>query len=286
MSDEMKRFSCSLVFCGVLAAVTAFLAIAAHAQDSLTETLTPEPRPYPYAILDIKPGAEAMEASSMFGERMMLILVPEQVALRVENGEGRAFALTFDQKVVTQGVGLHTRMGRDPYAEINATLATEAMGGRVLQVRRTFREPNENLPQPAALIAQLEERYGPPSKRDGNSASWAWGEDGFIADLDDQPLREISTINERGTQRTTQYQPCVGYFDTAEYRFRQHRETPIMPGCTALFTVGVSGGAQLSTVSFSLTDFDLIRQHVAEVDRQILEALTTDAAVAPADMDL
>ena len=46
------------------------------------------------------------------------------------------------------------------------------------------------------------------------------------------------------------------------------------------------GGAQLSTVSFSLTDFDLIRQHVAEVDRQILEALTADAPVAPADMDL
>ena len=59
-----------------------------------------------------------------------------------------------------------------------------------------------------------------------------------------------------------------------------------MPGCTALFTVGVSGGAQLSTVSFSLTDFDLIRQHVAEVDRQILGALTSDAPVAPADMDL
>lgn len=41
---------------------------------------------YPYAILDIQPGADAMEASSMFGERMMPILVPEQVALRVENG--------------------------------------------------------------------------------------------------------------------------------------------------------------------------------------------------------
>lgn len=59
-----------------------------------------------------------------------------------------------------------------------------------------------------------------------------------------------------------------------------------MPGCRALFTVGFNGGAQLSTVSYSLTDFDLIRQHVAEVDRQIVEALTSEAPVAPADMDL
>jgi hypothetical protein len=271
----------------IMASLISGAAIAAHAQDKLTETLTPEPRPYPYAILDIQPGAEAMEASSMFGERMMLILVPEQVALRIENGEGHTFALTFDQKLVTQGVGLHTRMGRDPYAEISATLATEAMGGRVLQIQRTIREPNANLPEPAALIAQLEERYGPPSKRDGSSATWAWGENGFIPDLDGQPLHEITTVSQFGSRKTIQYRPCTtGFNADAEYRFRQHRETPIMPGCTALFTVGFNGGAQLSTVSFSLTDFDLIRQHVADVDRQILEALTTDAPVAPADMDL
>ena len=68
-------------------------------------------------------------------------------------------------------MGLHTRIGRDPYAEITATLTTEAMGGRVLQIRRTIREPNENLSELAALIAQLEERYGPPSRRDGSSAT-------------------------------------------------------------------------------------------------------------------
>ncbi|WP_303704492.1 hypothetical protein [Celeribacter baekdonensis] len=270
-----------------MASLISGAAVAAHAQDSLAETLTPEPRPYPYAILDIQPGAEAIEASSMFGERMMLILVPEQVALRVENGEGRAFALTFDQKLVTQGVGLHTRMGRDPYAEVNATLATEAMGGRVLRIQRTFREPNENLSEPAAILAQLERLYGPPSRRTSEGATWAWGEDGFIPDLDGQPLHEITTVSQFGSRKTIQYRRCsTGFSADAEYRFRQHRETPIMPGCTALFNFNYRGGAQLSTVSFSLTDFDLIRQHVAEVDRQILEALTTGAPVAPADMDL
>ena len=280
---SLLRFARQLFAASLIASV----ASAAHAQDHLTETITPEPRPYPYAILDIQPGAEAMEASSMFGERMMLILVPEQVALRVENGEGRAFALTFDQKLVTQGVGLHTRMGRDPYAEISATLATEAMRGRVLQIRRTTREPNENLPEPAALIAQLEERYGPPSKRTAYGATWAWGDAGFIPDLDGQPLHEITTVDRFGSRKTTQYRPCSGGFSgDAEYRFRQHRETPIMPGCTALFSVSFNGGAQTSTISFSLTDFELIRQHVAEVDRQIIEALTDDAPVAPAGMDL
>lgn len=271
----------------VVAAVTTFLPIAANAHDSLAETLTPEPRPYPYAILDILPGAKAMDAASMFGERIMLILVPEQIALRVENGEGRAFALTFDQKLVTQGVGLNTSMGRDPYAEITATLATEAMGGRVLRVQRTFREPNENLPEPAAILAQLEGLYGPPSQRTGEGATWAWGEDGFIPDLDGQPLHEITTIDARGTSKTTQYRPCcTGYLDNGEYRFQQHRETPIMPGCVAVFNFSHRGGAQLSTVSFSLTDFDLIRQHVAEVDRQIMASLTSDSSVTPADLDL
>lgn len=116
--------------------------VAAHAQDSLTETLAPGPRPYPYAILNIQPGAEASDASSMFSERMMLTLVPEEVALRVENGDGRAFELTFEQRLVTQGVSLNTRLSSGPYAQVNAMLATEAMGGRVLEIQRTIREPN------------------------------------------------------------------------------------------------------------------------------------------------
>ncbi|GEM_PF-2501090 len=129
--------------------------------------------------------------------------------------------------------------------------------------------------------------YGPPSQRTSEGATWAWGQDGFIPDLDGQPLHEITTVSQFGSRKTIQYRPCsTGFSADAEYRFRQHRETPIMPGCVALFRFSYSGGAQLSTVSFSLTDFDLIRQHVAEVDRQILEALTSDAPVAPADMDL
>lgn len=270
----------------LVALIAGLMATSAAAQDRLVETITPEPRPYPYAILDIQPGALAADAVSMFGERMMLILVPEQVALRVENGEGRAFAMTFDQKLVTQGVGLNTRLGRGPYADMQVMLATEAMGGRVLRIQRTFREPNENLPQPAAILAQLEGLYGPPSQRTGSGAVWAWGEDGFIPDLDAQPIQEIVTTDRNNTRRITQYQPCVGYNENGEYRFRQHRTTPIAPGCVALFGFGYDGGAELSTVSFSLTDFDLIRQHVAEVDRQIIEALTSEGAVAPSDLDL
>ncbi|MBE0455217.1 MAG: hypothetical protein IBX58_16275 [Roseovarius sp.] len=269
-----------------MASLISSAAAAAHAQDSLTETMTPEPRPYPYVILDIQPGAEATEAASMFGERMMLIMEPEQVALRVESGEGRAFALTFDQKLVTQGVGLHTRMGQAPFADMQATLATEAMGGRVLSIQRTFREPNDNLPKPAAILAQLEGLYGPPSQRTTEGAAWAWGEDGFIPDLDSQPVQELNTIGSNNNSRTTQYRPCTGYNGNAEYNFRQHRETTIAPGCVALFSFIYRGGAQLSTVSFSLIDFDLIRQHVVEVDRQIIEALTADAPVAPSNLDL
>lgn len=251
--------------------------VAAHAQDSLTETLTPDPRPYPYAILDIQPGAEASHASSIFSERMMLTLVPEEVALRVENGDGRAFELTFEQRLVTQGVSLNTRLSSGPYAQINAMLATEAMGGRVLDIQRTIREPNENLPDLAAILDQLEEKYGPPSQRTREGAIWAWGEAGFIPDLDDQPTQEITTVIDSTSRETYRYRPCTGYTEMARYRFRRNRNQPIMPGCTALFTVRYESGARLSTVYFSLADYDLIRQHVAEVDRQIVDALTSDA---------
>lgn len=51
----MKRFSCSLVFRSVLAAIATSLPIAAHAQDRLIETLTPEPRPYPGEGVEFDP---------------------------------------------------------------------------------------------------------------------------------------------------------------------------------------------------------------------------------------
>lgn len=115
---------------GLIRLAAMLLATSASAQDRLVETLIPEPRPYPYAILDIQPGEHRQDAQSMFEERMMLQLVPEVISFRVQNNEGRSFALSFDQKLVTQGVTLNLRLGREPYAGMLVTLATEAMGSR------------------------------------------------------------------------------------------------------------------------------------------------------------
>lgn len=74
-----------------------------------------------------------------------------------------------------------TLRGGGPFAQARVTLATPASGGRVLSISRTLRQPTAELPAPAALRAQLEDLYGPPSKAETDPGprgalrlTWAW----------------------------------------------------------------------------------------------------------------
>jgi len=49
----------------LIALVAGLMATSAAAQDRLVETIIPDPRPYPYAVLDVQPGALATDAASM-----------------------------------------------------------------------------------------------------------------------------------------------------------------------------------------------------------------------------
>ena len=256
----------------------------------------PLPRPYPYAILDIQPGAPSVEAQAMFEERMMLRMEPVEVRLRVGSPDGRReVAFAFPQRMATAGVGRAARRSRDPFAAVTTALATDALENRVLRIERSLQQPVGELPQPEALLAQLEDLYGPPSDTLSDARAsiwtWAWGGDGPIADLGAQESREMDFDPDGpgGVEpRPMGYLPCdTGVSATkVDYDFAWPRAAPAGPGCTAVFEVTYEGRPDVARVTFALTDWALVRLNRAETDRQIVEMLTGEAPVEPSDLDL
>ena len=66
--------------------------------------------------------------------------------------------------------------------------------------------------EPLELKAQIEETYGPPSRVEINgremTLTYAWGEEGFIADLDALPILIHEQTIGSGTVRQTEYKLC------------------------------------------------------------------------------
>lgn len=267
----------------LLATMLVLSATVGGAQE-LENTITPPERPYPYQILDLMPGVTADEAIAHYQGRMDIEMVPEVMSISVQAPNGRTFAFDFPQRYMTAGVGINTRMGSQPYSEIQLDLATEVMGGRVVGITRQMRAPAGELPDAAALQAQLEELYGPPSQIStdaGYSMIYAWGEDGFISDLDAQEERVIEW--DAGTaMRTHHYRLCADHADKS-YNFQQFRK-PIKPECVAVFRVSVSDRPPNRSVSFSLFDYDLLRQSHSETDDQIKEYLLGEAEASDFDL--
>lgn len=137
-------------------ALAALLPAPAAAQAALTGTLTSEPRPNPWKILDIQPGDTADDAVSMFREHMAIVMVPEEVQVRVQSPKGREMEFTFAQRMITQGVGIYASRGSEPYIRMQTVNATPVMGNRVTAISRTERGMTTDMPAPAALRAQVE----------------------------------------------------------------------------------------------------------------------------------
>ncbi len=142
------------------------------------------------------------------------------------------------------------------------------------------------------MRAQVEETYGPPSrvKIDGPKMilTYAWSTEGFIADLDALGPITHEETTASGGKLMTEYElcgPARHYRNDVEYRFEHPREKLIKPGCLATFVVRYRGEPGMTSISFSLEDYELARQHTAELDRQIVEALT-GKTVEASDIDL
>lgn len=160
-------------------------------------------------------------------------------------------------------------LGEQPYEVVLLTTATPVLEGRVIKIWRNMRQPNADLPDPAELIAQLEALYGPlswvgPDPIGARMVKYVWTPSGQLAR---QPEEPCSGPNYRG------------------YSFDNDREPVAPPECSAVFTMTYETEAGQSTVLFSLIDFDLARQDLAETDRQILEQIS-DEGVQPFDMKL
>ena len=253
-------------------------------------------RPYPYKILDIQPDDDLEAIMQVFAERTEAEPYGDTEVIRVQSPEGRRFEFTLDVWHNIGGLSRQEIMGQSSrnYEEaFRVELATEALRGTPLVISRSMRQPTSEVPEALALRAQIEDTYGPPSKVDMNNRGgmtmiYAWGEDGFIPDLDAQPKREI-TYTDRGREHTASYQPCVNspaYSSSVEYQFQHPRLREIMPGCVAVFRVRHSGQPGQTSISFQITDYELARLNMAETDRQIVQALTGEQEVNASDLDL
>ncbi len=119
--------------------------------------------------------------------------------------------------------------------------------------------------------------------------SYAWGNEGFIPDLEGQPAQTF--VEDLGGNRTSErrFRTCAagGPFKTSvEYAFTTPREPAdaIMPSCNATYEITYQGGAEISTIEFALKDYELARQYQTELNRQTLKALSSSTSTS--DMDL
>lgn len=289
----MKTVSLNLCRTSWIALVLALASGAPVVADELEAVRTVKERPYPYELLGVRPGDPVSELAELYRECSETEPTSKEHQLRIQSPEGRVFDLRYEVTREIGDVGMQERMSNASQDHMTAVLATGAFEQRPLALFRVLKRPTEDLPEPAALKAQLQELYGPPSlvRMRGQTMTlrYAWGNEGFIPDLEGQPAQTF--VEDLGGNRTSerQFRTCAtgGPFETSvEYSFTTPREPSdvIMPGCVATYEITYQGGTEISTIEFALKDYELARQHQAEVDRQILKALSSSTSTS--DMDL
>lgn len=243
---------------------------------------------HPYAVLGITTGMLGTEAEALMAERG-ITLTPEVMELRASMPSGAMFDLQYDSRLLTQGVSVNTRLSGQPYEEVIIQLDTGVLERRVLSVRRTLVAANEDLPQYPALRQQLVELYGEPSEEKSESGgftlTYAWIEGQKVESIEALPYQQFEFMGSNGRMMMQEAKPCM--VGTNDIAFRgQERTSPIAPGCSAKLTVSYGSGAPNSSISFSLTDYDLMRLNQDESMRQINEALNPSSPAKASNMDL
>jgi len=268
------------------------VAMAAHAEDALVALPASAERPYPYNILGLQPGDPLDDVQAVYAERSDAAPTSESEVLRVQSPNGSVFEFTYQLFTRIGDVGINGRLAKVAQDQVTAMLSSDVMEQRPMAIHRSIRQPSDELPEPLALKAQIEETYGPPSRVEINGRemvlTYAWSTEGFIADLDALGSITHEETTSSGGKSITEYELCGSarhYLNNVEYRFEYPRDKLIKPGCLATFTVSYRGDPGMTSIGFSLVDYELGRQHMAELDRQIVEALT-GKTVEASDMDL
>lgn len=267
-------------------------ASAGFAENTLIAMSGPAERPYPYEILGLQPGDALDDVLAVYAERSDAAPTSESEVVRIQSPDGAVFEFTYQLYSRIGDVGINRRLAKAPQDQITARLSSDVMEQRPMAIYRSIRQPSDELPEPLALKAQIEEIYGPPSRVEINGRdmvlTYAWSTDGFIPDLDALgPIRREETTSSGG-KFITEYELCSSaqhYRNTVEYRFEYPRDKLTRPGCVATFKVSYRGEPGMASITFSLDDYELGRMHTEELDRQIVEALTGEEVKA-SDMEL
>ncbi|MEO9824498.1 MAG: hypothetical protein ABJF50_08800 [Paracoccaceae bacterium] len=261
----------------------ALLAMPAFAESTLEVMPVPAERPYPYEILGLRPGYPLDDILSVYAERSDAAPTSESEVLRVQSPDGNVFEFTYQKFTRIGDVGINGRLAKADQDQLTAILSSDVMEQRPMAIHRSIRQPSDQLPEPLELKAQIEETYGPPSRVAINgremTLTYAWGEDGFVADLVALPPLVHEETFASGSVRRSEYELCGNaqhYRNNVEYRFAYPRDEDIKTGCIATFTVRYRGEPGSTVIGFSLEDFELGRQHMAELDRQIAAPPTTE----------
>ncbi len=271
------------------------MALPAFAENTLVALPAPDDRPYPYEILGLKPGDHLNDVQTVYSERSEADPTSETVVQRVQSPNGAVFEFTYQLHTSIGDIGLQGRVAKAPQDHVIAKLASDVMEQRPMAFYRSIRKPTDELPAPLELKAQIEQTYGTPSRveidRYTMTLTYAWSTDGFVADLDAiGKLRHEETRTFGGWEQViaSEYELCGSskhYQNTVDYRFEYPRKELIKPDCTARFTVKYRGEPGMTSIDFAFVDYELGRQHMAELDRQIVEALTGETVEA-SDLDL
>ncbi|MFD1883380.1 hypothetical protein [Paracoccus pacificus] len=245
--------------------------------DTLNLAASVAPAPYDFAILGMKPGMPIEEARSIAEQHLGEQLLPVGGTLQVTNPNGKAFRTELRVGYETPGVDFFLRnQSAEPYDSIQIDVSTPATGSIVTAIRREVRVPASDGPDAAALRAQLEGLYGPPSEIPTSlpnpSGMWA-------LDLDYAPIPLPEPYD------PSAYSACNrGLPNAGRYEYRLNDQLAGDRKCRAIFTARHEANGDTITMWFKLIDYNLVVQDHDAANAQIDEKL--NAAAEPSDMKL
>lgn len=246
--------------------------------ETLEITAPADVRPYDFAILGVKPGMAIADALALIEDHLGKELVPVEGTLQVTSPDGKMLRTQLRVGYVTPGIDFHLRnQSNEPYDSIEIDVSTQAIGSVVTAIRREVRMSTTDGPDAAALIAQLEELYGPPSDLPSGSLGRKWR---WALDQDHAPIPMPESYNQLADEAC-----AFGLPDDGRYNYRLNPELGEERNCGMSYTAEhLTNGAATITMSFRMIDYSLMVQDHEAATPQIDKALEVETQ--PSDMKL
>lgn len=245
--------------------------------DTLVETAPVDPRPYDFTILGVKPGMPIEDALALVEEHLGKELSPVGGTLQVTSPDGTVFRTELRVGYETPGISFFLRnQSQEPFDNIKIDVSTPATGSVVTAIQREVRVSASDGPDGAALQAQLEDLYGPPSDLPGGSLGqkWRWAQDLSFAPI---PMPE--------PYDPYSYQACNHSLpNDGRYAYQLNPALGEGRKCGVSYTAEHLPKGDTITMNFRLIDHNLVVQDHDAANAQIDGKLNADTQ--PSDMKL